>query len=242
MPDGLKAILIDMDGTLCESEEVHRAAFNRAFAEAGLPDRWVRTQYERLLAVKGGRDRLARYLRTEAASRIGEDADALARRLHERKTAFFAEALAQEGVPPRPGVVRLIAEAREAGVRLALVTSATIPTATALVNATLGPGAIDRFDVLATGDRVAANKPAPDLYLLALRRLGLPPEACVAIEDDAAGLASARAAGVAVVVTPSTYSAGADFPGAAAVVPDLDAPPPDGPVDLAWLEALLAGP
>jgi len=237
----LQAILIDMDGTLCESEEVHRAAFNRAFVDAGLPYRWVRTQYERLLAVKGGRDRLAHYLRTEAGPGLTEDAVVLARRLHARKTAFFTEALAKEGVPPRPGIVRLMAEARAAGVRLVLVTSATLPTATALVNATLGPGGLEGFDGVATGDRVVANKPAPDLYRLALKGLGLPPEACVAIEDDGAGLASARAAGLAVLVTPSTYTEGADFAGAAAVVPHLDAPPPDGPVDLAWLGRLLAG-
>jgi HAD superfamily hydrolase (TIGR01509 family) len=240
MPSRLQALLIDMDGTLCESEEVHRGAFNDAFAQAGLPFRWEPEEYGRLLAVKGGEARIRHFLRADRGMAEAEAAS-LARTLHAAKTARFTAAVREGRVAPRPGVLRLIGEARERGVRLAIVTSATLPTAAALVEGTLGPETAGWFETFCTGDAVAVNKPAPDLYALALKRLGLPPTACIALEDDPPGMAAATAAGIAVVVTPSAFTAGAAFPGARAVVPDLDAGPPDGPVTLARLETLLAG-
>lgn len=251
----LRAIILDMDGTLCESEEVHRAAFNRAFAEAGLGWEWTQALYGRLLRVKGGVDRLRHYMETEADPAPAGDPDALARDLHGRKTRIF-ERLVAAGVAPRPGVVRLMAEARAKGVRLALVTSASVPTATALVRGTLGPDGLGAFAAVCTGDRVARNKPAPDLYRLALRELeelNVGAAECIAIEDDRAGLASAAGAGIAVVVAPSGYSAGEDFAGARAVVTHLGDPgdpatalrgpaPPSGVCDVAWLARVLSGP
>lgn len=59
---GLKALLFDLDGTLAETEELHREAFNRAFAEAGLPFRWDRALYGELLWTAGGRERIATFL------------------------------------------------------------------------------------------------------------------------------------------------------------------------------------
>jgi len=233
----LRALLIDMDGTLCESEEAHRGAFNRAFAEAGLPYAWDEALYGRLLAVKGGRDRLRHFLETAAPR--PDDPAGLAVTLHALKTDLFAVAVARGGLKPRPGVTRLMAEARRRGVRLGLVTSATRPTAAPLVRAVLGRELDRAFDAAATGDRVEANKPAPDLYRLALADLALAPEACVAIEDDGAGLAAATGAGIATLVTPSAYGPKSGFAGALAVVPDLEAGP-EGPVTLAWLEGRLA--
>jgi len=75
--------------------------------------------------------------------------------------------------------------------------------------------------VLACGDEVAAKKPAPDVFLLALDRLGLPAADCLAFEDSLNGLRSALAAGLEVIVTPSSYTDGEDFTGAARVLPDL---------------------
>lgn len=247
----LRAIILDMDGTLCESEEVHRRAFNRAFAEVGLTWDWDRGLYGRLLQVKGGVDRLKHYMERVADPRPAGDLEAQARELHGRKTELFKQMVAA-GVPPRPGVVRLMDEARGAGVRLVLVTSASVPTATALVQGTLGADGLQAFAAVCTGDKVERNKPAPDLYRLALEELGLGPEAGIAIEDDRAGLASATGAGIAVVATPSAYSAGEDFSGARAVVSDLGEPgrpcrtlrgpaPDGGVVDVAWLARVLAG-
>ena len=151
----------------------------------------------------------------------------------------------------RPGVARLLGEAQAAGVRLAIATTTSAPNVTSLLEATLGPGALDRFDVVAAGDIVPAKKPAPDIYLLALDRLSLVPERCLAVEDSRNGLLSSVAAGIPTLVTVNAYTADQNFPGALAVLdhlgePDLPCrtlagPAPPGPaVDLATLRAWLA--
>ena len=105
-------------------------------------------------------------------------------------------------------------------------------------------------DLIAGSEAVERKKPAPDVYLWALDRLGLAAGNCVAIEDSNLGLRAALAAGLTTVVTVSDYTAEDDFTGASAVVSNLgevNAPacslrgpkPPNGIVDLAFLEALL---
>ena len=123
-------------------------------------------------------------------------------------------------------MARLIETARAAGLRLAIATTTNRPNVDALISTTLGCAPDALFDAIAAGDEVAAKKPAPDVFTLALRRLGLPPRACIAFEDSEAGLASARAAGLRVVLTPSVYTDQGDFAGADWLLPDLAHPLP----------------
>ena len=74
---------------------------------------------------------------------------------------------------------------------------------------------------IASGDEVAAKKPAPDIYALALNRLGLTPDRALAFEDSRNGLLSARAVGLSVIVTPSVYTEDEDFADALQVLPEL---------------------
>jgi beta-phosphoglucomutase-like phosphatase (HAD superfamily) len=105
----------------------------------------------------------------------------------------------------------------------------------ALVLATLREPADQVFEVTAAGDQVAARKPAPDVYLLALHRLGIVPSGCIAMEDSPPGHASAQAAGLRVPVTPSSYTRTEDCTAADRLLPDLTSPLP------ALLAGLLAG-
>ena len=189
-----EALVFDVDGTLAETEEAHRRAFNETFAEAGLPWSWDRPLYARLLEVTGGKERIRHFIDAVGAGpRL--DAAAIAD-LHARKTVRYARLVATGEVTLRPGVARLLGEAQAAGVRLAIATTTSAPNVTSLLEATLGPGALDRFDVVAAGDIVPAKKPAPDIYLLALDRLSLVPERCLAVEDSRNGLLSSFAAGI----------------------------------------------
>ncbi|MET4130428.1 HAD-IA family hydrolase [Roseovarius sp. MBR-6] len=210
-----EALIFDVDGTLSETEEVHRRAFNESFADWGLGWHWDRADYARLLKTTGGKERIAAFMAEIGAS--GVDIPAL----HAAKTARYTALVAKGGMPLRPGVADLIARARAAGQRLAVATTTSRPNVEALCLACLERPAEAVFDVLACGDEVAAKKPAPDVYQLALDRLGLAPEVCLAFEDSRNGLLSALQAGLAVIVTPSAYTAGEDFTGAAAVLPDL---------------------
>jgi HAD superfamily hydrolase (TIGR01509 family) len=219
----IKALIWDVDGTLSETEETHRDAFNQAFAEAGLDWNWDRVTYRRLLQVTGGKERMARFA---ADLQVTIDTHAIAG-IHKAKTATYGQMIETGSASLRPGVRDVIEATRQRGLRHAIATTTSRPNIDALILATMGMPADQIFDAIAAGDEVAAKKPAPDVYLLALERLGLPAADCIAIEDSMPGLAAARAAGLRVLVTPSIYTSGDDFGAADWMLSDLTAPLPD---------------
>jgi HAD superfamily hydrolase (TIGR01509 family) len=221
-----KALIFDVDGTLADSErDGHRVAFNRAFAEAGLDWVWDVPLYGELLAVTGGKERIRHYVeRYRADYRPPADFDDLVARLHAAKTRHFTTLVAHDGIPLRPGVRRLLDEARRAGVRLAIATTTTADNVSALLRAALAPDAARWFDVIGAGDVVRAKKPAPDIYFYVLERLGLSAGECVAFEDSESGLHSALAAGVSTVITVTDYTRTHTFRGAALVLDHLGEP------------------
>ena len=250
----LQALLFDVDGTLADTEgQGHRVAFNRAFREAGLDWDWDEPLYRELLAVTGGKERMRHYIERYRPGFMppGGDLDAFLAELHQRKNAHYADLLAQGEVPLRPGVERLLREARDAGMRLAIATTTSPENVTNLLVNTLGAEAVDWFEVIGAGDVVPAKKPAPDIYHYVLERLELPPEATLALEDSANGVRAAVAAGVPTLVTANDFTRDDDFSGALAVVDQLGEPDrparrlpegePLGVLDLAALEALWAG-
>jgi HAD superfamily hydrolase (TIGR01509 family) len=218
----VKALIFDVDGTLADTEDAHRNAFNDAFAAAGLDWHWDPVLYRELLRVAGGRERIAHFIDTLP---LAEPVKARHRvripELHADKTRRYVQRVAHGQVMLRPGVARLMTEARMAGVRLALATTTSPQNVVALIGATLGAGALDWFASRVCGDAVAAKKPSPDVYLRVLSDLGLRAEDCVALEDSANGLRAAVAAGLSAVVTPTAWSAGEDFSAAALVIAHL---------------------
>jgi len=217
----MDALLFDCDGVLAETErDGHRAAFNRAFAEFGLDVRWSAERYGALLSTGGGKERLRRHFE-EAGWPAGiDDPDRLIVELHARKTAIVRQMVQQGEMPLRPGVARLVDAALAAAVPLAVCSTANASTVRALVETGLGPTRARRIAVFA-GDIVAAKKPDPAIYELAVERLGVVPARTLAVEDSRNGLLSAKAAGLRCLVTPSAYTAGEDFREADRVVPDL---------------------
>jgi HAD superfamily hydrolase (TIGR01509 family) len=238
------ALIFDVDGTLAETEELHREAFNEAFRAAGLDWHWDQTLYAELLTVTGGKERIAFFQQHAGIAHPLDTARIAA--LHADKTARYTARVNAGGVTLRPGIRRLLHEAHDAGVRLAIATTTSLPNVEALL---ASAGHLPAFDVIAAGDQVKAKKPAPDIFLLALEKLALPPEACLAFEDTTNGVASARAAGLRCIVTVSAYGGLGPFPGAIAVVTDLGDPHApamaiegpalhEGVADLAWLASL----
>ena len=142
--------------------------------------------------------------------------------LHKAKTRHYTRLAASGAIPLRPGVAHLLAEARAAGLRLAVATTTTPENVSALLVPALGPDAMAWFEIIGAGDVVPSKKPAPDIYLWVLERLGLPASACLAFEDSENGLKSSLGAGLATVVTPCDYTRGQDFAGATAVLESLD--------------------
>ncbi|MCK8516165.1 HAD family hydrolase [Methylonatrum kenyense] len=247
----LQALLFDVDGTLAETEEVHRQAFNEAFRAFGLDWVWDRALYGELLKVTGGRERMRHYAQSrELAIAADPEFPHLVGRIHQHKTRLYGEILAGGEVSLNPGVARLLGDAREAGLRLAIATTTTPENVEALLAPTLGTDAMGWFDAIGAGDCVPEKKPAPDIYDWVMRELALPPQSCIAFEDSANGVRSSRAAELPVLVTPGLYTRDDDFAGATAVISHLGEPGlpfdvlagelPDGRyVDVDWLQRLV---
>lgn len=231
----IEALIFDVDGTLADTEEAHRQSFNDAFRAHDLEFRWSRELYRDLLQVTGGKERLGAFFdRTRLAHGERERLHGLIPRLHATKTSFYREKIQCGTVPLRSGVRRLMNEARAAGVRLAIASTTSPENVSALLEGALGHEALAGFSVIATGDAVPRKKPAPDVYLLALSRLGVAARRAVAFEDSAIGVASAKAAGLLTVATPSDWTRGQDFAAADLVLPCLADPgSPLGAAD-AW--------
>ena len=246
----LKALLFDVDGTLADTErDGHRPAFNAAFREYGLDWDWDVALYGKLLAVTGGKERMRYYVEMFRPDYVKPaDFDDLVVELHRAKTRHYTRMLAEGGIPLRPGVRRLLLEARAAGLILGVATTTTPENVTALLRHSLAPDGPDWFAVIAAGDIVPAKKPAPDIYIWAMEKLGLDAADCLAFEDSRNGIRSSLGAGLRTVVTVNDYTRDDDFSGALAVLSDLGEPgapyrrldqDESGVVDLARLRAWL---
>jgi len=222
----LKALIFDVDGTLTDNEHNgHRVAFNRAFSEAGLNWHWDVETYDRLLEVFGGKERIRYYIEDFLTDfPVPENLDGFILHLHQLKTEHYLALLKSGALPLRPGVKRLITEARSAGLKLAIASTTTLENAILLIKMSLGEHSPDWFDVVACGDVVVKKKPAPDIYLYTLEQLGLKANECLVVEDTEAGLQSAKAAGLSTVITLNDATRHQDFTGAAIVLDQLGEP------------------
>ena len=220
----IKALIFDCDGVLVDTErDGHRVGFNRAFAQMGIDAEWDVALYGKLLLVAGGKERMRAYFDEYGWPEGADSAEArdeLIVKLHKLKTEITAGLVAEGGLPLRPGIGRIVDEAIAAGVRLGVCTTSNPKFIDAVLDL-FGPQRKARFEFVHAGDVVAKKKPAPDIYLLALETLGLPPHECMVIEDSRNGLLAARGAGLPTLVTTSTYTVDEDFTGAVKVVPEL---------------------
>jgi HAD superfamily hydrolase (TIGR01509 family) len=234
----MKALIFDCDGVLVDTErDGHRVAFNRAFAAAGIDAEWDVDLYGELLKIAGGKERMTHYF-NEAGWPEGQTAATLIPELHKKKTAIFTELIANGSLPLRPGVARIVDDARAAGVRLGVCTTSD-PKAIDGVLDLLGAERKSWFEIVLAGDVVKKKKPDPEIYNLAKQRLGLDARDCVVIEDSRNGLLAALGAGIRCLITTSAYTLDEDFGGAAKVVPELG-DPPNVRVTLGDLQALKA--
>lgn len=216
-----KAIFFDQDGVIVDTErDGHRIAFNQTFREFGYNFQWGVEEYHNLLQVGGGKERMRHYLHTQGfgTSVPPENEEDLIRRLHKRKTERFIQMIGDGTLPLRPGVHRLMKEARQAGWRIGICTTSNEKTAQMIVSSLLSD---IHVEFVLAGDIVSQKKPAPDIYLLALEKSGLSAAECVVIEDSHIGVTAARAAGMAVVATTNVYTAREDLSAADLVVSSL---------------------
>ena len=226
----MPALIFDCDGVLADTErDGHLPAFNQTFEEFSVPVQWSDSDYVQKVTIGGGKERMRSILTPEVAGVLGLPADdpaaldSAVAGWHRRKSAIYTERVASGALTARPGIRRLVAQAAGAGWILAVASTSAEESVRAVLTQTLGPELAAQFRVFA-GDIVDRKKPAPDIYLHALRELGIDAADAVVVEDSANGLRSALAAGLRTVITISGYTADEDFTGAALVVSSLGDP------------------
>ncbi len=222
----LKALIFDVDGTLAETErDGHRVAFNLAFKNADLDWQWDVDFYGELLEIAGGKERL-KYFINQFKPNFNPplSLDEFILNLHLNKSKYYRQLLTDNAIPLRTGVKRLITEAHQGGVKLAIASTAAVENVKALLDNAFSQEMASWFEVIAAGDMVENKKPAPDVYLLALEKLKLKPSECLAIEDTEQGLIAANQAGLKTVITINEYTKSQDFQKAVLVINNLGEP------------------
>jgi len=225
----MNALIFDCDGVLADTEPYgHLPAFNQTFQEFGIPVQWSFAEYGEKVKISGGKERMASLLTPEFVRSANlptspEDQKEMIAGWHKRKTAIYKEILQEGRLPGRPGVARLAGEAFRAGWKLAVASTSAEESVRAVIEHVMGPELGSHIEVLA-GDIVPKKKPAPDIYLLALERLGVSADDAIIVEDSRNGLLAAVAAKVRCLVTLSTYTVEEDMSEALLVVSDLGDP------------------
>jgi HAD superfamily hydrolase (TIGR01509 family) len=226
MEQQLKALIFDCDGVIADTERHgHRVAFNRAFAQRDYGIEWDVDLYGELLKVAGGKERMRHYFNQTGWPEETQDKDSLIKELHKSKTDLYMKIVEAGELPIRPGVARLVDEAITDGLKLAVCSTSNERAVNLAVEKLLGPERKTRFDLILAGDVVSKKKPDPEIYNLALKRLGLEAVECVVVEDSRNGLLAAKAADMFCVITTNGYTEDEDFSEADLVVTELGDPP-----------------
>jgi HAD superfamily hydrolase (TIGR01509 family) len=216
----LRALIFDVDGTLAETEEIHRNCFNAAFKSAGFAWHWDKQRYAHLLTTTGGKERISRFITEQGESLLSTEEIA---GLHLTKNRFYAETLASGRLALRPGVARVIEEAKAAGLKIGIATTTSRSNLLALLQCCFGHDHEAIFDATVCGEDVQRKKPDSEVYTLCLNRLDVESSAALAFEDSGVGLSAARAADIRTIVIPSAYTQDDDFTGALQTLTDLEA-------------------
>ena len=214
MLTNFKAILFGSIGTLVETSELQRRAFNQAFSEAGLDWTWNPDEYKIMLKKSGGRNRINEYA-------TYREIEVNAHELHLKKTKIFDNMMKEEGISLRPGVANLIGYAIDNNVHLAFVTSTSDANVDAIFMALNGQLSRNDFNFIGNDKMVSKPKPDSEIYLKALSNLKLNAKDCLAIEDTEVSMRSAINANIKCIAFPGALALDNDFSDAFYITDDL---------------------
>jgi HAD superfamily hydrolase (TIGR01509 family) len=185
----IRAVVLDMDGLMLDTEPTSQEGWNRTFHERGI--RFRDDQFQELVGLN------VADVRRKMVEWYGTDFHF--EEIYTRKRFHVDEIIAADGIALKPGVDAFLTAADSLGLAKAVATSTGRERALYKLGRV---GLAGRFSVFACGDEIERGKPAPDIFLLAAHRLGIPPAECVALEDSDPGVASAVAAGMRVILIP----------------------------------------
>ena len=214
----LKTLIFDVDGTLANTEEAHRQAFNYSFKQAGLDWEWDVELYTKLLKVTGGKERIRHYVEEFLKQEIEQDKVVA---LHLAKNERYQSVVLDKQLPLRPGIKRIIEQARAQNMTIAIATTTSPGNVNNLVKACFGEDALDWFAIIAEGEMVPIKKPKPDVYEYVLEHLNISANECIALEDSYNGVKAATCINIPTLITLNNYTAEDDFTGAMIVLDSL---------------------
>ena len=214
MLTNFKAILFGSIGTLVETSELQRTAFNQAFSEAGLDWTWNPDEYKIMLKKSGGRNRINEYA-------TYREIEVNAHELHLKKTKIFDNMMKEEGISLRPGVANLIDFALNNNLHLAFVTSTSDANVDAIFMALNEQLNRNDFNFIGNDKMVSKPKPDSEIYLKALSNLKLNAKDCLAIEDTEVSMRSAINANIKCIAFPGAMALDNDFSAALHISDDL---------------------
>ena len=234
----MKLLISDLDGTIVETEDYHRLAYNALFRELGLSQNWSKQDYMDRLQTMGGNKFREVFSWLELPE---EEYEETKTKLYHQKTKLYAELITADlksgKLGLRPGIRRVFKEVQDAGIPIAIATACVGWAAEQVIEAGLGKEFLESLAVLCGGESTERKKPHPDIYLLVAKKIGIDPSACVVLEDTRHGMLAAKSAGMSCLVTPSEFAQDHDLTEADRVSPDLEKP---GPVLLKDLQSLLS--
>ncbi|WP_182353295.1 HAD-IA family hydrolase [Flaviflexus huanghaiensis] len=223
----MKALIFDCDGVLADTElDGHLVAFNETFEHFGLPFRWSKEKYDELLAVGGGKERFIAFVKEnpDYEKALPEPLEDFVLKVHAEKSKRYIDRVEAGLLPGRPGVARIINEALDAGWQVAVASTSAVASVEAVIRTVIGEEGRQRLAGVWAGDMVPKKKPAPDIYLEAMKGVNVEPENVVVVEDSNTGAKAAAAANVRYLVTLSTFTVNEEFPKATTVVSNLGEP------------------
>lgn len=210
MKNVIKALIFDVDGTLSETEELHRKAFNCAFKEKKLDWVWDFNLYKKLLNVAGGKERIDYFQKKLSIGKRTLTQKEI-KFIHQRKTLLYNSWVKKGSLQLRPGIKEIITRAKKKEIILAISTSTSFENVVSLVRACFNEDPKKLFSFISTGELVQKKKPHPDLYELVLKNISVQPSECLAFEDSRLGLLSSKVAKIPTIVSPSVYNLNDDF-------------------------------
>lgn len=221
----LEAIIFDVDGTIAETDEIQRAAFNLSFRDKELKWHWSHAVYARLTEAPSPQEKLLKFITDFRTDELDDMiASGLFDSLIARTQRHFFQLIESGSVSLRPGVARLIKEARNRRIKLALCTTSPVQTFEVLLQNHFGLSALDIFDTVTSRETLRPGSSAQEAYEHTVEALDCAPSNCFAIEDSELGVMAARSAGLNVLATPGIYTCAGNFSQANLVLSDLGHP------------------
>ena len=200
----MKAILFGSIGTLIETSDLQREAFNQAFKEAGLDWYWDQADYTKLLKKSGGTKRIEDF-----AEKNNTNVDA--KKIRERKTQIYNDKINSSLISPRDGVLDVLEYALKNKIKIGFVTSTTLDNIDAVFKTLNNQIKKNHFDFIGNNKLFKEAKPAPDIYIKALNSLELNSSECIAIEDSVESALSAYRAKIKCIAFPGLFHVDDDF-------------------------------